>query len=283
MTTSKARTIRERVGADDLDQAAALLRELAGQHEGNHLGRAINVSARLRRLRADIADGTVTQEQGTVELARIRLALLAVLDSIEEAIGRKSPAADPAGDAHTYFEAEARTARSDGAVYLGKTPMEEVARDAGKSAGAARKRVVVSYSHRDAAWLERLEVHLTPLIRTGVIDLWDDKKIRPGTRWRDEIQSAMDAAFASVLLVSADFLASSFVQDYELPRLLRRAREEGMVILPVIVGPCLFASSDLAEFQTVNDPKMPLSMNPQSEAVLVQVAESVLAVTASRN
>ena len=34
--------------------------------------------------------------------------------------------------------------------------------------------IFVSYSHRDRKWLERLQVHLKPLVRAGNIDLWDD-------------------------------------------------------------------------------------------------------------
>jgi hypothetical protein len=37
-----------------------------------------------------------------------------------------------------------------------------------------RTQVFVSYSRRDAEWLERLKVHLRPFERAGRIDCWDD-------------------------------------------------------------------------------------------------------------
>ena len=94
--------------------------------------------------------------------------------------------------------------------------------------------VFVSYSHKDARHLARLQVHLTDLVRRGLVDLWSDTKIVPGTNWREEIKRALESATIGVLLVSADFLASQFIAEDELPPLLKAARTRGTVILPVI-------------------------------------------------
>lgn len=42
----------------------------------------------------------------------------------------------------------------------------------------------------------------------------------------------------AVLLVSADFLASEFIIDQEVPRLLERWEAGGLVILPLVLKPC---------------------------------------------
>ena len=105
--------------------------------------------------------------------------------------------------------------------------------------------VFVSYSHRDKKWLQRLQVHLKPLVRAGDIDLWDDTRIRPGADWKAQIDRALASARVAVLLVSADFLASDFIQDQELPVLLEAAERRGTRILPVILSHSLFTGSPL--------------------------------------
>jgi hypothetical protein len=40
--------------------------------------------------------------------------------------------------------------------------------------------VFISYCHKDRRWLQRLLVHLKPLERQGVLDIWEDSRIEPG-------------------------------------------------------------------------------------------------------
>jgi TIR domain len=142
----------------------------------------------------------------------------------------------------------------------------------------APSEIFVSYSHADAKWLKRLRVHLTPLERDGSISLWDDTRIRPGSKWREEIREALDRATAAILLVSADFLASPFIRDNELPPLLSAAETRGTLILPVIVSPCRFQeTTSLARFQAVNSPTEPLRSMPPSkrEEIFVRISNLV--------
>ena len=46
--------------------------------------------------------------------------------------------------------------------------------------GVQRHRVFVSYSHRDRRHLDRLRVHLQPLERKGLSDVWDDTRLSRG-------------------------------------------------------------------------------------------------------
>jgi hypothetical protein len=142
---------------------------------------------------------------------------------------------------------------------------------------SARTKAFISYSHRDAKYLARLHVHLAFYERHGQLDVWDDMKVLPGALWRVEIKQAILCAKVAILLVSADFLASKFVVENELPPLLAAAQSDGAAVLPVILSPCRFIDSGLSRFQAVNSPSRPLismSLNDK-ERVWDKIAETV--------
>lgn len=144
---------------------------------------------------------------------------------------------------------------------------------------AKRNYVFVSYSHNDSKKsLDRLRVHLRPLIKEGEIDLWDDSRIKPGSNWREEIQKAIDKASVAILLVSANFLASDFINDNELPPLLEKAKKDGAIIIPVIVSPCRFIETkNISQFQSINDPAQPLDSQSSTkrEKVFMEVSNHI--------
>lgn len=123
--------------------------------------------------------------------------------------------------------------------------------------------VFISYSHVDNEYLDRLQVHLKPLHKKGVIELWDDTRIKAGEKWKEQIENALSRARVAILIVSADFLASDFIIDNELPPLLKVAESKGVKIIPVIAKPCGFARDEnLSVFQSINSPDNPItSMN----------------------
>jgi hypothetical protein len=140
------------------------------------------------------------------------------------------------------------------------------------------KSIFVSYSHTDIEYLDRLRIHLKPFEKKGQIDIWVDTKIKAGDNWKEKINVALNKSVIAILLISADFLASDFIVDNELPPLLKAAEEKGKIILPLIVKPCRFTSDDiLSKFQSINDPKEPLSKLNENdkEEMYVRVADLI--------
>jgi len=140
------------------------------------------------------------------------------------------------------------------------------------------RNVFISYCHADAGWLDRVKVHLRPLARRTALDIWEDSRISPGQEWREEIAKALARARVAILIVSADFLASEFVVSNELPPLLHRAAQGGLLVLPLIVSPCLFSEDpELSRYQCVNSPDKPLAgmSRTEAETVLVSLGRSI--------
>jgi len=130
-------------------------------------------------------------------------------------------------------------------------------------------KVFISYSHHDREYLDRLLIHLKPLEREGLIDLWVDSRLRAGDRWKTEIAKALDLSTVAILVVSADFLASDFIINNELQPILRNAAEKGTRIVPLIVKPCRFArDKELRHFQAINDPSEALILLTEGEREL---------------
>ena len=119
------------------------------------------------------------------------------------------------------------------------------------AADSSRDLVFVSYSHADTEWVQRLKVLLKPVVRTRRLRVWADSHIRIGHDWHRDITAAIERTRVALLLVSADFLASDFIIDEELPALIRREVQ----LAPVLVGDCLWKQvHELASVQWVHDP-----------------------------
>jgi len=139
-------------------------------------------------------------------------------------------------------------------------------------------RLFISYSHKDRSTLDRLLVHLKPLEREGVVDAWNDTRIEAGADWKREVENALEHARAAILLVTADFLASDFIVENELPPLLHSAENRGTTVIPIIVKPCRYTrDKTLRRLQAINDPTRPLLSLDEvdQERILDTVAAAV--------
>lgn len=99
--------------------------------------------------------------------------------------------------------------------------------------------VFISYSHKDEAWKDKLLPQLKALEQAGMgMVVWQDRRIDAGEKWHPAIQDAMADAVAAVLLISADYLASSFCVKEEVPYLLDQQERQGMLLVPVLIRRC---------------------------------------------
>jgi hypothetical protein len=158
------------------------------------------------------------------------------------------------------------------------------AREAGGQTGAAKKRgpvkVFCSYSHHDVSlWLE-FKSHLSPMERTGLIEVWSDQAIPAGTEWEPQIYNKLESAHVILLLVSSFFVASDYCYSNEMKRALERHRAGHARVIPILVRPVDVDGTSIAELQMLPSGKQPVTgfMDPHPgwAAVAAKLRETVL-------
>jgi GTPase SAR1 family protein len=187
----------------------------------------------------------------------------------------------PVGDVfknHLFFDSQSRQLVAEDPMllfHLRQRNRGELIQSSGKREIRPRSQIFISYSHLDGDWLARLRKHLSPLKARDFIDLWSDKDLNPGDRWRDEIENALDRTKIAILLITQNFLDSAFITEVELPKLINASRTDGCRIWPLIIAPSVFtAIPELAEINTFNPiakPLIGLALHEQ-EQVLTELA-----------
>jgi internalin A len=143
-----------------------------------------------------------------------------------------------------------------------------------------RKHIFICYSHKDRKLVEEFKTMLAPAVRNRVVDIWDDTQIRPGARWKTEIEKALAFAQIGVLLVSESFLASEFIVERELPPLLEAAQRNGAIIFWVCLSPCLYRFAGIQQYQAAHDISKPLDQfaRPQRKLAWREICGKLLQV-----
>lgn len=139
-------------------------------------------------------------------------------------------------------------------------------------------RIFISYSHKDNLWLEDVKEYIKALKFEYDFDQWDDTRINTGKNWKVEIEKALNSSKIAILIISTSFLASDFIQNNELPPLLKNAKEKGTIIMPLIVGHCRFTKDkNLNVFQAANDPSKPLNSlkKHEQEEILLKLSNEI--------
>jgi len=98
-------------------------------------------------------------------------------------------------------------------------------------------RIFYSYSHRDEKMRDKLERHLSALKQSGVVSEWHDRKILAGDDFDHTISEHLEKADVILFLVSADFLASTYIREVEVKRAMERHKARAARVIPVVLRP----------------------------------------------
>ena len=140
----------------------------------------------------------------------------------------------------------------------------------------------LSYSHKDEAVRDELEVHLAMLKRQGIIDAWHDRRIAAGDEWDHVIKENLENADIILLLVSPYFLASSYCYDIEVKRALERHEDGSARVIPVIVDPCDWKTTPFAKLATLPKDAKPISKYPNQHDAFLEIVQAIRAVAGQK-
>ncbi|MDZ4706679.1 MAG: TIR domain-containing protein [Saprospiraceae bacterium] len=140
-----------------------------------------------------------------------------------------------------------------------------------------KNNIFISYSRHDKHWLERFRTFIKPLTRSSLFDVWDDSKINPGENWRDAIEKALEEAQIAILLVTPNFLASDFIANEELPKILKKASNDGLIIYWLYISHCLYEETELVSFQAAHDLNESIDSlkEPEQDKIFVSIGKKI--------
>jgi hypothetical protein len=99
----------------------------------------------------------------------------------------------------------------------------------------------ISYAHNDYRAFEEFCTCLKPVARAFDVDIWEDKRIRTGQHWNQEIAKAIEASEVHVLLMSNGFFGSDYIFTRELPAIVAR-QQNGAMTAPVLLERCYWSA-----------------------------------------
>jgi hypothetical protein len=138
--------------------------------------------------------------------------------------------------------------------------------------------VFISYARGDGPLRERLAQHAARLRHEGLIRLWYDREVSPGVAWAAEIDEHLEAADIILLLISADFLASTYCWDKEMTRALERHDAGEARVVPVLLKPCDWRNKRLAALSALPSNGQPLTTMANRDAGFTDIVAGLWVV-----
>lgn len=96
----------------------------------------------------------------------------------------------------------------------------------------------ISYAHADARYFRELKNYVNNTNCPGV-EVWDDGEIQAGDTWDDAIKTKLAEADIILLMISQDFLNSTYVNQVELTSALQRHELKQCRVVPVFTKTCV--------------------------------------------
>ena len=118
------------------------------------------------------------------------------------------------------------------------------------------RRLFISYSKHDNRYKKNLVKHLKAL---DSIVTFDDEKILPGEDWDDRIKQELMQSDVVLYLVSANSIATEYIQKVELEIIEERCRNRQCILVPIVIDFCAWQETIHAQYGALPKKGVPIT------------------------
>jgi hypothetical protein len=140
-------------------------------------------------------------------------------------------------------------------------------------------KMFLGYAPEDKSLLIELKKHLSLLERSGQVQMWDAREIKPGEEREKEIERHLSEARIILLLISPDFIASDACQAIQ-ERAIERYEQAEARVIPILLRPCPWRSTPLKKLQPLPKDGKPIPKHKKDD-VFFEVSEGIAEVIKS--
>ena len=123
--------------------------------------------------------------------------------------------------------------------------------------------------------MKEFQKHIKTLERSDKIRCWDDRQIKPGEEWNDEIKEALAAADVIFLLVSVGFLATDYIWNTELTEAMRRHHAKEVTVIPIKLRHCSWEGTPFSKLQGIPRKDKIIDTASNKDAIWTEVVKEI--------
>ncbi len=124
---------------------------------------------------------------------------------------------------------------------------------------------------------EKLEKQLGPLISSRQILLWDSGSVEAGEVQQQEVEQHVSSADIILLLMSPDFVSSSWGQE-QMELALRQLYQRQTHIIPILLYPCMWELTPIFLLKPLPKNRRPISTWGDRDVALQKVAQAIYSI-----
>lgn len=117
--------------------------------------------------------------------------------------------------------------------------------------------------------------HLSLFEKQGLISTWCDRRIGPGDEWMREIDQRLNSSQLILLLISPDFISSTYCYDTEMQRAMELHESGRAIVVPIILRPTDWAGSPFAKLQVLPSDGKPVTKWESADDAFVNVTNAI--------